>query len=70
VTVQVPAFISVATLPLMEHTAGVEELKPTLKPELAVAMSVNATPATWVLIGANVMLCAAGVTGTTTNVYA
>ena len=57
--VHVPVPIKLAFAPEIVQTAGVDEAKVTVNPELAVALSARVVPAVCVPIGAKVMVCAA-----------
>ena len=63
--VQVPAASKVAVLPETVQTLLVEELKLTLRPELAVAVNATVVPLALLPGAANVIVCAAGLFTTT-----
>ncbi len=58
--VQVPAARNVAVLPETVQTVVVEDVKVTLRPELAVALNASVVPAAWLAGAGNVMVCAVG----------
>ncbi len=55
-----PAVSKVAVLPETVQIVVVEEVKVTLRPELAVALNASVVPDAWLAGAANVMLCAVG----------
>jgi hypothetical protein len=59
--VQVPAALNVAVVPLTAQMLAVVEVNETVRPELAVALSVNGVPTVCVPGLAKVMVCAVGV---------
>ena len=54
---QVPAMSNDAVVLETVHTVGVEELKVTVRPEVAVAARVSVERAFWAGIGPNAMVC-------------
>lgn len=56
--VQVPAVTNETVVPDTVHTLAVDEAKPTVKPELAVALNVAVVPAVGLAIAGKLMVCA------------